>query len=155
MSETPTVVKRPDWDNETLVAKFIALRDKKAEIVERHKKELEPYGKAMEQLELWMLQDLQAQKADSVKTAAGTFYKAKKTSVTTNRWSQTLEWILENERTELLEARVNKTMYLELQKELAEKFKAAQEAGENPDPSTLEVPGVVVHTELTVGVRRA
>lgn len=154
MSDTPTVV-RPDWDNETMVAKFVALRDMKAEITERHEKELAPIKAALATMEGWLLEDLQKMKADSVKTPAGTFYKARKTSVTCQRWSQVLEFIQEHEAWELLEARVNKTMLLEKNKELAEEFAAKRARGENPDPATAEVPGVVVHHELTVGVRRA
>ena len=79
--------------------------------------------------------------------------KTTKTSVTVNRWSDTLDWIQKNERWELLEARVNKTMTLETLKELAETANAKAEAGDAVAPEELEIPGVHITTMAGLNVR--
>lgn len=138
-----------------MVEKYVALRDKVAEIKKRQIDELSKYNVAMAALEGWMLEALNTTGSDSVKTANGTFYKSTRTSVTCPRWSLTLEWIQENEAWDLLEARVNKTA---AQAILAEKAAAAEvlhAAGKPVDPASLVIPGVEIVRDVSLNVRRA
>lgn len=156
-AEQPTSpsVKPDGWDNNKLVEKFVALRDKVAEIKKRHKEELAKYNVVMATLEGWLKQELLTSGSESIRTSAGTFYKTTQTSVTCNEWSKTLEWIKDNDAWELLEARVSKTAALEILKDLADKAAQAREAGQQVDPESLVIPGVVISRELEVGVRKS
>jgi hypothetical protein len=92
-----------------LVEKILAIRAKIDEIKKVQKAFLDPYNKAEEYLENQLMAVLNTAGAKSLRTDAGTFYKARKVSVKVARWSETLDWIKEHDAWELLEARVNKT----------------------------------------------
>jgi hypothetical protein len=66
---------------DTVVAKYIELRDQKAEVADRHKAELEPINTSMEKIEQWLLGKMSELGVDSVKTPSGTPYKSTTTSV--------------------------------------------------------------------------
>lgn len=125
--------KTLDW----YVDRYIRLRDKIAELDAARKAELKPYREALGNLEGIMLQTLNEQGAESLRTAAGTVYKSTQTSATVNRWSETLAYIQAKEAWELLEARVSKTAVMSIM----------QETGE-------PIPGVVLRQEETLNVRR-
>jgi len=152
LSDT-TVAEAPALTADALAEKFIALRNRKAEMEKAHKEALAPYNLGLEWLENQMLAILNETGAESMRTKSGTFFKTTKTSVTVNRWSDTLDWIQKNERWELLEARVNKTMTLETLKELAETANAKAEAGDAVAPEELEIPGVHITTMAGLNVR--
>jgi hypothetical protein len=122
---------------DVMVDKYLKLRDKVAEIKDRHKKELEPFAKVMEALENMLLDTLNKAGVESMRAPTGTFFKVKHTSCKVNEWSKTLEFIKEHEFWELLEARVSKT--------------AAQEILKSTDKP---IPGVVFSTYAEVNVRR-
>ena len=63
-------------DIKSVVEKYIALRDEKAAIAERQKAELAPLNESMEIIEKWLLAQMDAMGVDSLKTPAGTPYKA-------------------------------------------------------------------------------
>ncbi len=123
---------------EKAVAKYVELRDKVAAIKKQQVEALAPFNAAMSVLENWMLDDLNQSGAESMRTTAGTCYKAKRTTAKVHAWSETLQFILEKQAYELLEARVSKT--------------AAQAILEETGQP---VPGVAIETETTVNVRRA
>lgn len=137
-SAAPTVnpmIGRPaDW----LVEKYIALRDKKKEITERHKKELEPYNLNLGLMEAALLDILLSNKADNMKLKVGTFYKTTKTSAVVVKWADVLDFIREKDAWELLEARVSST--------------AAQAILEE---TKAPIPGVEIKRETSLNVRRA
>lgn len=137
-SAAPTVnpmIGRPaDW----LVEKYIALRDKKKEITERHKKELEPYNLNLGLMEAALLDILLSNKADNMKLAVGTFYKTTRTSAVVTKWADVLDFVREKDAWELLEARVSST--------------AAQAILEE---TKAPIPGVEIKRETSLNVRRA
>lgn len=125
-------------NTDQLVEKYVALRDKKAEIKKRQTEELSRYDLAMSQLEAMMLDILNATGAESMRTNSGTMFKTMRTSTKVMDWSATLEFIKTNNAWDLLEARVSKV---------------AVEAimAETQQP----IPGVATNREIVLNVRRS
>ena len=65
-----------------LVEKYRQLRDKTAEIKERHKQELAPYNDAMEKIEAAVLKFLDETGQESARCDTGTAYIANRVSIT-------------------------------------------------------------------------
>lgn len=95
---------------QTVIEKYIKLRDHIAEIKKGHKAELEPLNAVLEKIEGALLDQFNKLGVDSMKTAAGTAYKSIQTSATVADWDTTLRWIIENDMLPMLERRVNKTV---------------------------------------------
>lgn len=76
-----------------IVGKYIQLRDKVGDIKERHKQELAPFTVAMGKLEAFLLAQMNALGADSIKTPHGTPYISKRTSVTIADWPAYWAWL--------------------------------------------------------------
>jgi len=134
---------------DTVVEKYIALRDEKAEIEKRHKEELRPTHEAMRLLEAYMQKALDEQNQKSASFAGiGTCFKQKWTKAKVTNWPAVLQWIKENDRDDLLTQAVNKTVVIE------EMTKMDPETGEVtmvPCP----IPGVEVENGYKVNVRRS
>lgn len=130
----PLLGKPAGW----LVEKFVALRDKKEAIQKEHKEQLDPYNKALGQIEAALMDALNKAGADNMKTPGGTFFKTTRVSATVTRWSETLDYIREKEAWELLEARVSTTA--------AEAIIQETQA---------PIPGVTVKRDARLNVRRA
>lgn len=118
---------------EDVVAKYVALRDRKKETKDRHAAELKPFDDALEALEGIMGKHLNEVGADSVKTPEGTFYRQTRVNARVADWSKVLDFAVENGRYDLFERRVNKAV--------------VEEIG--------AVPGVEVDTTVVVNVRRS
>jgi hypothetical protein len=91
----------------------------------------------MGSIEALLLDALIQNNAESMRTGKGTFYKTTHASVKVKDWSETLAFIQESERWDLLEARVSKT--------------AAQQVVEE---TKLPIPGVEIERMVKVNVRR-
>ncbi len=121
-----------------MIEKFIALRDKIADIKDAHKRQLAPYNQALETLEAKLLAALDQAGLAQMKGEAGTVYKSTRTSASVKDWGATLAFIREHEAWDLLEARVSKTAV----------GAVIEETGQ-------PVPGVNVTTEVVLHVRRS
>lgn len=66
---------------EQVTAKYIELRDRKSEIAKRHSEEMRPLNEAMENIESWLMDQMNTLGVDSFKTSSGTPYKAVSNSV--------------------------------------------------------------------------
>ena len=121
-----------------MIDKYLKLRRKVDKLKKAHEEELQPYKEVMGQIEGMLMDHLNQAKLDSVKADAGTAYSQTFTHVTVENWSQTLDWIKENEQWDLLEARVAKNATL-----------AATEEYEAP------VPGVKISQARVLRVRSA
>lgn len=121
-----------------IVERYVALRDKKAEMDAAHKANVADVVAAMDRLENAILESLNNQGVESVRTAFGTAMKIKSTSATVADWDMLLGYIQSNERWDMLEKRVNKTA--------VDQFRAA-----NDDLP----PGVNYKEAITIGVRRS
>lgn len=140
MPDGTTVIQPPTntMSAATMIEKFIALRDKVAEIKKLHTKQLEPYGQAMSTLEGMLLAELDKADLSSMKADAGTVYKSTETSVVVKDWPETFGYIKTNELWDLLEARVSKSATLT----------TVQETGK-------PVPGVQISQATVLRVRRS
>lgn len=81
MTTTEAPVKPPPTI-ETIVERYIKLRDLKAEKDKAHKESLKEIDEALERLENHLLKTMQAQGADGIKTPSGTAYITTKSSAT-------------------------------------------------------------------------
>lgn len=120
-------------DIDAIVSSYVALRDQKAEIAERHKAEIAPYNQGLSDLEGLLMGALDKAGLQSAKTPHGTAYKNTVSSAKVIDWSTVLDFIIAEERFDLLEKRVNKTV--------------VEEIG--------DVPGVSVDKVLKINVRRS
>lgn len=97
-----------------VLAAFIKIRDKQAEMKERHKTELAPLEQSREKLETYLLAFLNTTGSDSiVAKGTGTAFKQEVTTVTVRDWPATIAWIKQNDAWEFLEKRVSKSVVQE------------------------------------------
>jgi hypothetical protein len=126
-------------DVQRMVKAYIKIRDKRAEI----KKEFEEQDKALkEKLELIeseMLRHMQETGIESIKTAAGTFYRQEEVTPTGSDWDAFYTWVKTNDAFDALERRIKKGF-----------IKEYMETHEGGIP-----PGVSVYREYVVRVRRS
>ena len=119
-----------------VVEGYVRLRDHKKELQAQHKEQLAPINEKMEQMEGWLMRELNRENAESVRTEAGTVFKHTRTSSSVSDWDATLAYIIEHNAWHVLERRVSKT--------------AIEEMAENGE----EVPGVKLVRDITVQIRR-
>lgn len=121
-----------------VIAAVIRLRDSKDALKKKHTEELAPMNTQIEKLEAWLLDKLIRDGAQNFKASTGVAFQQEVSSVTAPDFGVTLEWIVENERWDMLEKRVAKTVVLE----------HIAETGETP-------PGLEIKRAVEVRVRRA
>lgn len=92
----------------------------------------------LQTLEGFMLDHMQKTKADSVKTAAGTFFRYEEVTPTGSDWDAFFKWVKKHDAFDALEKRIKKTF-----------IKDYMEEHEGAIP-----PGVSVYREFVVRVRR-
>lgn len=117
---------------------YVKMRDALDARVAEQKAELVPMRENMRKVEAWLQNQLQTQGLKNFKGASGTAFLKEVTSATVQDWDATLEFIRTNERWELLERRVSKTVVEDY----------AESTGEIP-------PGVELKREIVVQVRRS
>lgn len=100
-------------DANKLIETYIALRDKKKQVVEAHQKELEPYDMGLMKLEAKLMGALETAGVEKLGGAAGTAFTKINTSVIVADWEQVVEYVRENDAYDVLERRVAKTAALE------------------------------------------
>lgn len=132
---TETVAEVPIVD---VVERYIALRDKKAELKAGYDKSVEKIDAAMERCEAFIMTTMQQIGVDSVKTQFGTAYKTRKTSATVADWDMTLDFIRSGEHWSMLEKRVSKD------------FVKAYKEEHNDLP-----PGVNWREEIAINIKRS
>jgi hypothetical protein len=120
------------------VDQYVKLRDEVRRLELEFEEKLAPYKKAKEDLGLLLLQLLDAQNAESVRTLNGTVYKTKKQSVSIKDKEAFWNHVVANEAWELIDKRANVTGCVDY----AEEHKTMP-------------PGVNYSAIWTVGVRRA
>lgn len=122
---------------DNLSAKYIALRDFKDKIKTEMDEKLGKISAAMDKIENEMLTFLNQTGQESAKTASGTFFRKTTVSAKVADRDIFLQFVMQNEATNFLESRVNKTA--------VEEYVA--ENGVLP-------PGVDVTKVVSVGVNR-
>lgn len=138
MSEVAIAEHRLRMTVDTMIEKYVKLRDRKKELEDAHKSQLAPFNEALDRLEGYMLEAMNEAGLSSMKSPHGTAYKSMRTSAKVIDWMSTLNYIKENNAWDLLEARVSKL--------------AAQQIIEE---TKLPIPGVETSSEVCVNVRRA
>ena len=92
-----------------LVAMYIQIRDKKAEYKAKYEANLAKIEGNLDKIEAKLLQVFEESGMDSVKTEAGTAYKATRVSVTTGDKDAFMEFVRTNDEWPLLEVRPSKS----------------------------------------------
>ena len=121
-----------------LVAIYIKMRDKRAQLLKEYEEQDETVKEQMELVETELLSMCKSIGADSLKTQAGTVIRTVKTRYWTSDWNSMHKFIMEHNMPELLEKRIaqtNMATFLE----------------ENPD---LLPPGLNVDSKYTISIRR-
>ncbi len=123
---------------EELVEKYVALRDKKAQIKAKYDAEVAKVEDVLTRVEGALLKHFETVGVESVSTKAGTAYKSTRNSATIADWDSFLEFVKGEEAYNFLERRCNKAA--------VEEFRAA-----NDDLP----PGVNWRSEVVVNIRRS
>ncbi len=117
---------------DALIEHYVRLRDAKDAMAARHKEELAPLNRDMDLLEQALKKLMETQNVKSFKSAHGTAYTSELASAKVVDFDAALAYVRTNDRYDLLERRVNKTV--------------VQEIG--------DVPGVELTRTLKVNIRR-
>lgn len=98
------------WNNQehdapTLIAEFVELRDQRAALKKKYEEEDNELKKKMEIRDSWLLNKIEADKLESIKTEHGTAYTQDKTRYNVADWTSYWDWIADHKRFDLLEKR--------------------------------------------------
>ena len=122
-----------------LVAAYIKMRDKRAELLREYEDADTGVKSQMELVEAKLLELCKSVGADSLKTKHGTVIRGVKTRYWTSDWASMHKFILEHQMPDLLEKRISQSTLKQL-------------LDENPD---MMPPGVNVDSKYSVTVRRS
>lgn len=93
-----------------IVEKYIALRDRKAELKAAYDASVKDIDVAMERVENYLLRTLQELGVESVRTPFGTPYISKRTSASVADWESFLDFVKTNDEWAMLKRDVAKTV---------------------------------------------
>src|SRR5262252_3817407 len=93
---------------EKMIDSFIKLRDKKEELIEKHKAELKQYNDAMVELEGYLRGHLKSQKLNSISCGAGTAFIQRTRSATVADTAIFREFVISNSNFDLADFRPKK-----------------------------------------------
>jgi len=122
-----------------LTARFIRIRDKRAELAKEFKSYDDGLKESLEEVKQQMLDHLNTEGIDSVKTEEGTFFRVKKTKYWTSDWEAMHAHIKAHDLFGFFEKRLNQGAV----KEYLE---------DNPDTV---LPGLKTDTEYALTVRKS
>ena len=125
-------------DVSKLTKVFIKIRDERKRIADDFNKRDGELAEKQDTIKSALLNHLQEQNIDSIKTGEGTFFRSTKQKYWTSDWSSMYEFVIENQVPDLLEKRLHQTnmkQYLE----------------DNPD---LLPKGLNVDSEYTLSIRK-
>ena len=104
-------------DYEKLVTAFRNIRDKKQELNRAHDKVIADLDEKLERLSAVMLAELNDNKGEGIRTAAGTFYRELETIPSGQDWEAFYDWIKENDAFDALEKRIKRTFIADYMKD--------------------------------------
>lgn len=128
----------PMPDINKLIDQYVAVRDRRRVLEARHKQELEPYKKIMDEIGEKLLAVMQAAGVDNVAGSGGTAYQTTKLSATIRDGSAFRAFVVDKGLFELVDWRANANAVFEY-------------INEN---NGVPPPGVNPSSYVTVGVRR-
>ena len=123
---------------DSIIERYIKLRDKKAQMKAAFDASTADINNAMTRCEQVILEEINSQGVESVRTEFGTAFKSVTTSVTAADGEMFMQFCIANDRMDMLEKRPNKTA--------VEEYKAA-----NDDLP----PGINYRQAVSLNVRRA
>ena len=123
---------------ETVIARYIETRDKKAELSKEWEAKKAVLDQALEKMEVWLMKKADEEGLESLKTTAGVAYKEIETKAACENWANFWPWAIANKRVDMLQKRLLASAILEYK----------EEVGDLP-------PGIVLHTERVMRVRRS
>lgn len=94
---------------ETVIAKYVSLRDKKAELKREMEEKTKEIDAALEKLEAYIRLQADEQGVTSFKTSSGTAFLTTVDAAYVADWDAVLKFIRDNQAYDMLEKRVNKT----------------------------------------------
>lgn len=122
---------------EELIAAYVKVRDKKAELEAAHKEAVAKYNEVLKTIEVSLLAKMNEVGTDSFKGASGTAFKSERSTAVVEDREAFLNFVRDNGAWDLLEARAGKTAV----------DAYTEEHGEYP-------PGVNMNRAITINVRR-
>lgn len=123
---------------DSVIKAYVKTRDTIDAIKKQHTEALRPYYEKLEKLEGWLQKTMNAMNVTALKGESGTAFTKTEVSAKVDEWEATLAYILANNRYELLEKRVSKSVVME-----------------HIETFGTDVPGVSVKRETVVQVRRS
>lgn len=126
-------------DFNAVTTAYLNIRQARSDLRKRFDEEDGQLKESMTKLETIMLQQLNDSGAQSMRTDSGTFYKTEKIKPSASDWEAFYDWIAKEDAFDALERRIKAVFIKEYMEE---------HDGELP-------PGVSVHREYQVNVRRA
>jgi hypothetical protein len=127
-----------DISVEKLVKVYLKMRDKRAELANKFKEEDDAVKEQMDRVKNVLLDHCKSNEVESVRTAAGMFYRSVRTNYWTSDWESLGKFIVEHNVPELLEKRIHQG-------------NIKQFLQEHPE---LLPPGLNVDSEYTITVRK-
>ena len=125
---------------DTVVSKYIALRDKRSELKKQYEASDAPYREAMDKCEAWLLSQANALGVDNFAVkGVGTAIKGRDMKVSCKDWGAFHTFVKENDQLDMFERRISRNI-----------VKAYMENHGDEIP-----PGLDVIFEQTITVRRA
>lgn len=122
---------------DTVVEKYIALRDRKAVLKKKFDTDVESIDAGMEKCEHYFLTQMNLLGLESLPTAHGVPYKTTKTSATVADPQMFRQWVIDNNAWPFLDVKANKTAVASFKEEHADL-----------------PPGITWREEIAVNVRR-
>lgn len=110
-----------DSDMQTLVNKYVQLRDKKQDLDKAHKEKMSRFSNVMKELEHMLLDQLNTLGVESARTPSGTAYRSVRSAVKVDDRDAFINFVKDSGEWDFLESRANKVAvesYLEEQQEL-------------------------------------
>lgn len=129
-------------DYNKLIEVYLDLRKCKEEIKDSYERKIKPIEEKMEKIESFLNGELNRLGLKNISTNKGTVLRTTWTKVNITDWEKVTDYIVENNRFDMLEKRLAKTVVLDT-------------LSQNAENGLPPVPGVMVESGLKVSIRKA
>lgn len=97
----------PPLDVNKLVDKYVQLRDRKRQLEQQHKDQLQPYNEVLDTIEGTLLNHLQQTGSNSIATPGGTVYQSTQYRATIRDGAAFRSWVIAHAAYEMVDWRAN------------------------------------------------
>ena len=129
-------------DYQGLIAVYLQLRELKEKAKATYEETIEPITNRMEQIESTLSGELNRLGLKNLQTDKGTVYRTTWTKVNITDWDKVTDYIVSNNRFDLLEKRLAKTVVLDT-------------LTQNEEQGLPTIPGIAIETGLKVNIRKS